>query len=317
MNKLKLGMIGLDTSHCPAFVELLNNESSPHHVKGGQIVVAYPGGSEAFSLSKNRVEQFTTQMRDEFNIPIVDSIEAATKDVDGIFLESVDGRQHAEQFEKIAMFGKPVFIDKPFATSVEDAKQIVELSEKFKAPVYSCSSIRYARGIENIERAEKVFGCEVFGPMSILEDFPGFFWYGIHSAEVLFSKMGSGCHEVDVQHTETADIIIGIWKDGRVGTLYGYRISKLGSFGCTVFTEGGIFQGVAQSEPPYYAAMMPNILEFFRSGKSPIDLTETLEIITFLEAANKSRQIGNPVQCRNTTSYTMAGNLIVDRGDTK
>jgi len=288
-------MIGLDTSHCTAFAELINNESNPHYVEGGQIVVAYPGGSQEFSLSKNRVDEITSQMRDKFNIKIVDTIEEAAENVDGIFLESVDGRQHLEQFEIIAPFGKPVFIDKPFATSVEDAKQILELSEKFNAPVYSCSALRYAWGIEDLAQGRKVLGCEAFGPMPILEDFPGFFWYGIHSAEVLFSKMGRGCREVIVHHTETADIAIGIWEDDRVGTLYGYRIPDLGSFGCTVFTDGGIFQGMAQSDPPYYALMMPRILEFFRSGESPIDMRETIEITSFLEAANESRQTGKPV----------------------
>lgn len=295
MEKLKLGMIGLDTSHCSAFAELLNNESSPHYVGGGQIVVAYPGGSQVFSVSRTRVGQFTSQMREEFNIRIVDSIEAAAENVDGIFLESVDGRQHLEQFERIAQFGKPVFIDKPFATSVEDGKQILELSEKFSAPVYSCSSLRYARGIENIGQGKKLLGCEAFGPMEILEDFPGFFWYGIHSAEVLFSKMGRGCREVIVHHTETVDVVTGIWGDGRVGTFYGYQITGQGDFGCTVFTDGGIFQGMAQSKPPYYAVMMPRILDFLRSGKSPIDLRETLEITAFLEAANESKQTGKSV----------------------
>lgn len=296
MQKLKLGMIGLDTSHCQAFADLLNNKNNPHYVEGGQVVAAYPGGSDIFSLSKNRVEQITAEMKDKFNIKIVETIEEAADNVDAVFLESVDGRQHLEQFEKIVEFGKPVFIDKPFTTSVEDAKRILELSDKFKTPVYSCSAIHYAKGIEEIAVDRKVLGCETFGPMAILDDFPGLFWYGIHSADILFSKMGRGCCEVVTHHTETADVVTGIWDDGRVGTLYGYRMEGLGTFGCTVFTEGGIFHSLVQTEPPYYALMMPHIVEFFRSGKSPIDLKETLEITAFLEAANKSRQTAQPVQ---------------------
>ncbi|MCK4422819.1 MAG: Gfo/Idh/MocA family oxidoreductase [Candidatus Omnitrophica bacterium] len=299
MEDLKFGMIGLDTSHCAAFTGLLNDKNNPHYVKGGRIVKAYPGGSDAFSCSKNRVAEITANMKDEFDIELVDTIEAAAENVDGIFLTSVDGRQHLEQFEKIAPFGKPVFIDKPFTTSVEDGKNILELSEKFKAPIYSCSAIRYALGIADMALNQKVSGCEVFGPMAILEDFPGLFWYGIHSAELLFSKLGRGCAEVIVQHTETADVVTGIWQDGRVGTLYGYRIEGLGNFGCTVFTDKGVFQGIAGHEPPYYALMMPKILDFFRTGKSPIDLKETLEITAFLEAANQSRQTAKPVKLKN------------------
>ncbi len=295
-NTHKIGMIGLDTSHCGAFADLLNNESNPHHVKGSQIVVAYPGGSDAFSMSKDRVENITAEMKDKYNIPIVNTIEEAAENVDGILLESVDGRQHLEQFEKIAKFGKPVFIDKPFATSKSDAVKILELSEKYNSPVYSCSSIRYSSGVAELAENQKVMGCEAFGPMAILEDFPGLFWYGIHSAEVLFSKMGRGCREVVVRHTETSDVVTGIWNDGRVGTLYGHRIKDMYDFGCTVFTDSSILHGVAKGEPPYYALMMPHIVEFFRTGKSPIDLKETLEIISFLEAANESRKTGKSVQ---------------------
>jgi len=298
MDMLKLGMIGLDTSHCGAFAGLLNNEDNPNYVKGGRIVKAFPGGSEAFSLSRDRVKQITADMKDKFNIEIVDTIEKTAEDVDGVFLVSVDGRQHLEQFEKIARFGKPVFIDKPFTTSTVDAEKILELSLKFKAPFYSCSSIRYASGVADMAKGSKILGCESFGPMAILEDFPGLFWYGIHSAEVLFSKMGTGCREVSVRCTETADVVTGIWDDGRVGTLYGYRIKGLSGFGCTVFTDQGILHGLAGKEPPHYALMMPEILKFFRNGESPIDIKETLEITAFLDAANESRRSGQRVSLR-------------------
>lgn len=296
MSKLKLGMIGLDTSHCGAFTDLLNNESNPHHIEGAEIVAAFPGGSDAFGMSKNRIETITAEMKDKYNIPIVNTIEEAVENMDGVFLESVDGRQHLEQFEKIAHFGKPVFIDKPFATTRAEAAKILELSEKHNSPVYSCSSIRYASGVGTLAEGKKVMGCEAFGPMDILDDFPGLFWYGIHSAEVLFSKMGRGCVSVTVEKTETADVVTGIWDDGRAGTLYGYRVKDVYDFGCTVFTTEGILHAVAGGEPPYYALMMPHIVEFFRTGKSPIDLNETLEITAFLEAANESRETGKTVQ---------------------
>ena len=61
---LRIGMIGLDTSHVIGFTKLLNNPESEHHVPGGRVVVAYPGGSSDFELSWSRVEGFTTQLRD-------------------------------------------------------------------------------------------------------------------------------------------------------------------------------------------------------------------------------------------------------------
>ena len=295
MERLKIGMIGLDTSHCPAFAKLLSEEENPHYVEGGRVVAAFPGGSEQFSLSRNRVAQYTTQMRDEFGVEILDSIEAVAERCDAILLESVDGRQHLEQFKVLAKYGKPVFIDKPLTCSTEEARQIFELSAKTNTPVFSASSLRYASGVAELGDGEKVHGCEAFGPMAILDDFPGVFWYGIHSADVLFSKMGTGCKEVTVTRTEQADVIAGVWEDGRIGTLYGFRFPGVNSFGATVFTEKGVRQGVALGTPPWYASLLKEILQFFRTGISPIAEEEMLEIIALLEAANISRETGETV----------------------
>ena len=293
---LKLGMVGLDTSHCPAFAELLHNEEGEHYVDGGRITAAYPGGSELFSKSIERVEGFTEKLREQYGVCIVDSVEEAAEGVDAVFLESVDGRQHLEQFEKIAPFGKPVFIDKPLATSLSEAERIMELSEKYGSPVFSCSAIRYASGIAELGSGENAAGCITYGPVDVLDDYPGYFWYGVHCAEVLFSKMGSGCREVSVNRAGIADVITGKWSDGRVGAVYGYRIEGVGRFGCTIFAGGGTETGEAGGTPPYYALMLPEIIRFFRTGETPVSKGEMLEIVAFLEAAGESRQTGRAAE---------------------
>lgn len=295
METLKIGMIGLDTSHCPAFTKLLHEKDNPHYVEGGQVVAAYPGGSQEFANSRNRVEQITAQMRDELKVPIYDSIEAVAERSDAILLESVDGRQHLEQFKILAKYGKPVFIDKPLTCSIAEAKELFEIAEKTNTPVFSSSSLRYANGVAELGGDDPVHGCIAFGPMAILEDFPGLFWYGIHSAEVLFSKMGTGCKEVSVSRTETADVVTGIWADGRVGSLYGFRVQGLSAFGATVFAGKSVQQGIASTTPPWYSLLLKEIITFFRTGKAPIDKNETLEIIAFLEAANTARETGETV----------------------
>ncbi|HNQ34575.1 MAG TPA: Gfo/Idh/MocA family oxidoreductase [bacterium] len=295
MSELKIGMVGLDTSHAVSFTKLLNFPGAPFHVPGGRVTAAFPGGSQAFSMSRDRVPQFTSQFKDEFGVEICDSIESVMKQVDALFLESVDGRQHLEQFRVIAPFGKPVFIDKPFTCSAADAHEIIALSKQHRAPIFSASAMRYAAGVAGIEQGRRVFGCIAFGNMKILPDYPGLYWYGVHSAEVLFSKLGSGCRQVFVQKGEAADAVTGLWEDGRTGVLYGYRVDNVPQqFGCSVLTDGGLVHGIVQAEPPTYALILEKIFDFFKTGKSPVDLQETLEIMAFLEAANRSRESGRP-----------------------
>jgi hypothetical protein len=284
---LKTGMIGLDTSHCPAFVKLLNNETDQFHIPGCKIVKAFPGGSQAFKLSRDRVDKFTQELSSS-GVEIVDSIEALAG-LDAFFLESVDGNQHLAQFEQLAKFGKPVFIDKPLACSYADAKAIAKIAKTQRIPVMTASAIRYGKGIDNLlEADEKVFSCEAFGPMDLLADYRDYFWYGIHSAEVLFSFMGKGCISVQTFHTEQLDLIVGHWADGRIGTLKGNRCGAH-NFGCTITTNKANKAGIVSGDIPYYAIMLKEVIPFFQSGIAPIDFDESLEIIAFLDAASQSR----------------------------
>ncbi len=287
MSIMKIGMIGLDTSHCPAFVKLLNDSANEFHIAGAKVVKAFPGGSKDFSLSHSRVGQFTEELK-ALGVEICDSLEGTAKDMDAFFLESVDGRQHLEQFKELAKFGKPVFIDKPFACSFEDAKAIAEISREKNVPVMTASAIRFAKGIGDLlEAGEVVQSCDAFGPMALLSDYRDYFWYGIHSAEVLYAMMGKGCLTVRTFNTGKIDVIVGMWDDGRIGSLRGNRTGA-NNFGCVVTTDKIAKAGFASGEIPYYALMLRQVIPFFQTGKSPICLKESLEVIAFLEAASQS-----------------------------
>ena len=287
MSTLKIGMIGLDTSHCPAFVKLLNDPANEFHIAGAKVVKAFPGGSKEFSLSHGRVGQFTEELK-ALGVQICDSLEETAQDMDAFFLESVDGRQHLEQFKVLAKFGKPVFIDKPLACSFEDAKAIAEISRAKNTPVVTASAIRFAKGIGDLlEDGEIVQSCEAFGPMALLPDYRDYFWYGIHSAEVLYAMMGKGCKTVQTFNTNKLDVIVGLWEDGRIGTLRGNRTGA-NNFGCVVTTDKVAKAGFASGDIPYYALMLKKVVPFFQTGKSPVCMEESLEVIAFLEAASRS-----------------------------
>ena len=210
--------------------------------------------------------------------------------LDAYFLESVDGDQHLEQFKVLAEFGKPVYIDKPLACNYADAKAIVDLAKAKNVPLMSCSSIRYALGINDLKKEEdtEVFACQAFGPMNLLDDYRDYFWYGIHSTEIVFAMLGKGCESVQVIPTQHADLLFGRWEDGRIGSILGNR-NGVWEFGCTITTDKHQRQAVASGAVPYYTMLLKEVVPFFQTGKSPLDIEETLNIIAFLEAASRSR----------------------------
>ncbi|MEC0175416.1 Gfo/Idh/MocA family oxidoreductase [Paenibacillus favisporus] len=297
--ELKIAIIGLDTSHAPLFAELLNNPDHPHHVRGGKVTAAYPGGSPDFELSIGRVDKFTAEVRDNSGVPIVQSIQEAAENADAVLLLSVDGRVHLEQFRQIVPYGKPVFIDKPFAVTTRDAKAMYRLAQEHGIPLMSCSSVRWSEGLGRaLDSADQgnIIGVDTYGPMELQSTQPGFYWYGIHAADMLYRSMGKGCKEVTVTTNADHDLAVGVWEDGRVGTLRGNRKGNR-RFGALIHREQGTEHvDVYADGKPYYASMLEEVIRMFQTGAAPIDMTETLEVIAFLEAANESRETGRTVK---------------------
>jgi predicted dehydrogenase len=291
---LKAGVIGLDTSHAPAFAKLLNGEEATGDLAGVKIVAAFPGGSPDIPSSADRVEGYTEEFR-KMGIGIAPSIEALLKVVDVVFLESVDGRPHLEQVIPVLQAGKPVFVDKPVAGSLADAIVIYELAKKYKVPVFSSSSLRFSPGIigmRNDDRVGKVLGCEARGPCTLEPHHPDLFWYGIHGVETLFTIMGTGCQDVTRARSDGTELVVGVWDDGRIGTFRGLRDGAHG-YGATVFGDKGIAPSGGYEG---YAPLVVEIVKFFKTGTPPVSAEETLEIYAFMEAADESkRQGGKPV----------------------
>src|SRR5450755_4483690 len=87
---LRLGIIGTDTSHVTAFTKMLNDSASPDYVSGARVVAAYKGGSPDIEASRTRVDQFTAELRDKWQVKIVDGIEELCRQVDAVLLTSND-----------------------------------------------------------------------------------------------------------------------------------------------------------------------------------------------------------------------------------
>ncbi|GAA0137233.1 Gfo/Idh/MocA family oxidoreductase [Paenibacillus sp. YSY-4.3] len=296
---LQIGMIGLDTSHVSIFAALLHRHQAADTTSslcGITIGCAYPGGSSRMELSYSRVERYRDELIREYGVPMLGSIEAVAEAADAIMIESVDGSTHLEQFSKVAPYGKPVFIDKPFTTCLADARAIVALAKRYSVPIMSASSLRYASALTDaLERVGQgdIIGADVYGPMPFVQGQEDYFWYGIHTVEMLFAIMGYGCRQVHTICSGDHEVIAGIWGDGRIGAVRGRR--QRGSFGALIHRErGSDHVDIQPGGKPYYESLLEQAAHFFRKGISPVAPEESLEVIGFVEAANRSRETGRP-----------------------
>ncbi len=281
----RLGIIGLDTSHVTAFTKIINEPDKDY---GCRVVAGYPGGSADVHSSASRVEGYTRQLRDEFGVEIVDSIEQLCRKVDGVLLESVDGRPHLEQVRPVIEAGKPVFVDKPMAGNLADVIEIFRLAKEKNVPCWSSSSLRFAPGIigmRNDSRVGKVLGCDAYGPCHLEEHHPDLYWYGVHGVEILFTIMGTGCESVSRVQTADYEFVAGVWQGGRIGTFRGLRTGKT-DYGAMVFGSKGI---APAGKYTGYEPLVEEIVKFFKTGKAPVPAEETIEIFAFMSAADESK----------------------------
>ena len=286
-NVIRIGMIGLDTSHVTAFTETINNPQAKGHVPGAKVIAAFKGGSPDIESSISRVDGYTKTLAEKYGVEICDSIEAVCEKVDAVMIESVDGRPHLEQARKGIAAKKILFLDKPVGGSLKDAIEIYRLAKEAGVPVFSSSSLRFAKSTQAVRNGSigKLSYAQTTSPASLEPHHPDLYWYGVHGCEALFTVMGSGCESVKRGTTEDGKIeVTGTWKGGRTG----------------IFREGKGYSGTAKGEKGEakignfdgYQPLVAEVVKFFKTKKPPVTPEETIELFAFMEAADESKRRG-------------------------
>jgi hypothetical protein len=284
---IRLGIIGLDTSHVTAFTEVLNNPAAKDHVPGARVVAAFKGGSADIPSSRDRVEEYTATLKDKYGVKICDTIEQVCEQVDAVLVESVDGRPHLAQAKIVIAARKPLYIDKPVAGTLHDAIEIFRLAKEANVPIFTASSLRFAKSTQAVRQGSigKVLSAETTSPAHLEKTHPDLYWYGVHGCESLFTVMGVGCERVERLTSPKGLIeVVGTWKGGRTG----------------IFRESDNYAGMAKGEKgdapvgsfDGYVPLVVEIVKFFQTRISPVPAEETIELFAFMEAADESKRQG-------------------------
>ena len=287
---LRIGIIGTDTSHVGAFTGMLNDPTNKNYIPGARVVAAFKGGSKDIESSHSRVDKYADELKAKWGVEIVPDIATLLTKVDAVLLESVDGRPHLEQARPVIAAGKPLFIDKPLAATLEDAREIARLAKAKNVKWFSSSSLRYASFVEELKKPGGIKGAITWGPGPLEEHHKlDLGWYAVHPIEVLYALMGPGCEEVTRTFTEGGEVITGRWKDGRLGSVR--TLKPYGEYGAVAFYEKKAAQSPEKASFSY-VPLVQNIIKFFQTGVVPVPNDETLEMFAFMDAALRSKESG-------------------------
>lgn len=286
----RLGIVDFDSSHCVEFTWRLNHArlDRDQFVDGARVVAACPGRSD---MSPERIPGFLAELRD-LGIEIVSQPEELIGRIDAVLVLSICGAAHLARVRPFLEAGIPAFVDKPFACSVSDATEMIQLANQHDVFLMSASGMRFADETLRLRAQQAqlgpLHGAVVYGPAKRADGNPGLFHYGIHAVELLLEIMGTGCESVMTTFADGAEVVTGRWSDGRIGSVRGNRHGST-AYGFVAFCERGVVPQAVSTRYSYR-----NLLRAFVTSldaKQPaVSHRSSLEVVQFIEASMLSEQ---------------------------
>lgn len=290
--EFKIAIIGLDTSHATEFPKLMQDPEAKeeYKVKGLRAVSCLR--FETPFQNKEGLDKRQAYL-ESIGVKVTENFDEAVADCDVIMIEINDPSLHLEYFEKCAPLGKPIFLDKPFADTVENMCRIIDLAKKYNVRFFTASSLRFdADMVAAYNFGQQPMRATTWGPLGLPPAGSGIIWYGCHTFEMLQRVMGPGAVSVSGYQDESGKVFHVFYADGRRGTVE--LTPGNYSYGAALRTKenDGLYVKVTCKVPFYYMLM----LEFvkFLQGEQPVSLDDSVEVMAMLEAAEKSLASGKP-----------------------
>ena len=231
-------------------------------------------------LDTSLIDNVTTdEWCEKFGATKCDTLEELCEKSDVIVILSPSfPEKHLPYAEVVLKYGKRTYIDKTFAPDYATALKIFELGEKYNAPFFSSSALRYATELNDVK---VVANMVTTGGGRTLDE------YGVHQCEMIIKKLGMGVKSVvaDIQGTQVVAKIA--FESGKSATLiYGVN------FPFTVYMESGegpADERWARVSSPFFKGLIADMVNFFDTGDISFDVNETKEVIKLVEMVLKAR----------------------------
>ncbi len=289
---IKVGIIGLDTSHSVEFPRRMQAPDCPEadRVPGLKAVTCLR--FETPFQNKQGLDTRQKQL-EAWGVKVTESFDEAVEGCEAFLIEINDGSYHLEYFKKLAGLGKPIFLDKPLAGSLEDGREILRVARRHKTRVWSGSSIPFSPPLaENLAAFSRIHLGHVYGALGKAPAGDSLIWYGVHTFETLQKIMGPGARSVTAHESPAETVAMVDYGEGRQGLvecvpgcfLYGARAHGLDKEGKSLMKSFAL--------PASYPALVGAIKSFLEGGPAPVSMETTFEGLAIVAAARQSIETG-------------------------
>ena len=279
-----------------------------------KFIVPRVGGFELVNVwDKDRAaaERFAETFPD--GPAVCDTLAETAEGIDAAFIPccSEDGENHLELARPFLKKGIATFVDKPFASTLKDAKAIVALARKHKTPVMSASLLSYCDEVEWLrQRAKRELRSP---PLAVIKGANG--WRtetgleGIsHGVALALTTCGYDVESVHCMGRLPQEFMLLRYPDGRQTMLMntpgggGYFYARL--FGRNASPNTPMKADIESNGigDPQYIKAGRKVVKLFRkmveTRKPPIPYENMLKWVQVTEMGRRSQEIGRPVRIR-------------------
>lgn len=291
--KIKLGIIGLSkgNGHPYSWSAIINGYDKKLMRKCE--FPAIPKYLEKRNFPKDQIKRaevthiWTQSSRISNKIANATFIKSVVKDykdllgkIDGILLARDDADLHLKYAKPFLKNGLPIYIDKPLAFTIKEAKKIISL-QKYDGQIFSCSSNRYAKEFKLNEKQKKKIG-----KIRSIQAFVPKDWdkYAVHAIDpliriipnrgpILESKRIGNKYQSTLNVKYKNNLILSIFSSGQPYPPLSIRIT--GTNGCLDLFADDAFQ--------CFKSALNDFISSIKYKENKISIKEMLEIIKLIE----------------------------------
>ena len=311
---MRIGAIGIDSSHTPVFTKAINALNKEGKAKcrvtafwdPGRHEWQHPAGPEQSAKDVAKWREDTIKE----GAAQVNSLDELLSQVDGVMVLNINGHRHLELAIGPIAKGMPTYVDKPLTCSIDQARSLLAMTRQYNARCYSASSLRFITEIPKLDKEKlgDIVAIDAFGNGEVLDMMPDLWHYGCHSIEMVdaifkWSGQGPGVKRVSAvksrspftkgkatepgnEATSGFHLLDMEYRDGRIARI---RCDRNGAwaFGATVHGTKGVQQFVVDFAP-VYGRLVEGMVKFFEGGEAPVGLRDIVENVAVMQAGNES-----------------------------